>query len=232
MGKSSAIANRERKAKRTAALISEALVTVGTWFDDEAECVEASALLTAVLDSLGVRARVQLVNTIAFYTPSDHSETRALFTSQGAVDYALEHGLGNPEWDWDSLREQSDSGWAGHAVVVVDEPGWVLDPTFSQFTQKGFPDRLVRIRIADPKSPEDGSWSTQPHEFNDRFLVHYIPANGDTDMQEKAATLTHSWHDVAGQFATHLRSGGIAANVPWAETWRKYRETDPVRDFS
>ncbi|MGB3764520.1 MAG: hypothetical protein WA966_15000 [Ornithinimicrobium sp.] len=232
MVKSRAIANRERKAKRTTLLIKEALVAVGTWFDDEAECVEASALLTAVLDSLGVRARVQLVHTIAFYNPNDLSETQALFTSQGAVDYALAHGLGNPDWDWDSLREQADSGWAGHAVVIVEKPGWVLDPTFSQFTSKGFPDRVICQHIADPKRPEEGSWSTQPDEFDNRFLVHYIPEDGDTAMQGKAVTLTHSWHDVAGQFATHLLSGGSAANAPWRESWRKYKETDPVRDFS
>jgi hypothetical protein len=56
MSKRGAIAIREHKAKapeRSVALIGEALVTVSTWFNDEAECVEASALLTAVLDSRG-----------------------------------------------------------------------------------------------------------------------------------------------------------------------------------
>jgi hypothetical protein len=113
-------------------------VAVGWHIGTAQQCVSASALLVLAGRHLGYELAPRPVSIAATAPDAD-----LLVVGEPAHEAVAAVGRNNlgairPIWG-------SDFDRAGH-MVVTHEDGWLLDPSFRQFSVGGFEDRIIAVR--------------------------------------------------------------------------------------
>jgi hypothetical protein len=141
--------------------MSELANVVATLFGTESRCIPAAAVMVEALTELGYTAHPRPVSAVIVHPPSD----TLVVSSEYALEAAREAGVRIPD-----ASHVDALGWAGHMVVVVEEPAYLWDVNFAQFSRGS---EIPAIVVGLPIHPEDTAGNFW--EFNEpRSGLHVL----------------------------------------------------------
>lgn len=213
MDKSERDANKADKLRRQGRLLTELTGMIAKLWGTRAECVEAAALFVATTDRLGIPVQARAVSILAIDTQDQHVSMTGIAAGGAAEERLGATVFGTP----DDVSEQSFER-AGHMILTSAPLSMIFDPTFQQFSKDGLPAAPISGPVEDVRPASD----QLVIEFGGgRYEITYYFDDANVGWQEGFEWAKNQWADVAGELATHLRSGGTAATlsfeIPWDE---------------
>lgn len=216
VGKKGKQANKVRRATAQSAGVDSwlevACTVVGEYFKTDPQCVEAAALLVEILNDLGVQASARPVAFFAAFEDRHGNPVSVATSRQVALDAIAAGEITQP--DEVTEGDDLDLGWGGHVVVVAEQPGTLLDPTFRQFSYAGLADVSFLMKIRDT-DPADGKWEVR----STRVLLRWILGEWYEGGDETYASLLSEWRPLARKVASMIRANQTADNINLAPSW-------------
>jgi hypothetical protein len=169
----------------------------------DANCLSATALLVESAKLLGIPLRPVPVSMWTKSGVSDAASTGRRGREFGLTltDQSRDLTIGSGDW----YRE------VGHMVAVLDaEPSVLLDASFRQFSKFGLPDVPVLARIGVSQLADGDSWDVAFHANGTEARIRYWPVEADTSWLVDYRSEVARSHELAGDIADYLRSGGSA----------------------
>lgn len=213
LGKNAIEKNIAAKTERQTTQLLRLTDMIGNLWGQRSECVEASALFVATARRLRIPVDARAVSILAIDTKTHRVAMTGIAAGAEAEERLGASVLGAP-----ADISESNFKRAGHMVVTSDQLSMIFDPTFRQFAREGLPDAIVAGPIVETRPPE-GKVILDLH--SGRVEITYFFDDANTGWQEAFDAVLPEWASVADHLASHIRSGGSAANmgfeIPWDE---------------
>jgi len=217
MGKTARAANKTAKLDRQAQQLDTLTHMIGNLWGQRRECVEAAALFAATASRLGIAVELRAVSILAIDTETH----RVALTGIAAAEDAEER-LGATTFGAPADVSENSFERAGHMIVTSKHLSMIFDPTFQQFAAEGLPPTPIAGKVSDTH-PEDQTLVIEM--LNGRIEIIYYFDDANTGWQAGVIVAAPAWSLAAERLASHIRSGGSAAEMPFEIPW----EDQPAR---
>ncbi|WP_341953640.1 hypothetical protein [Salinibacterium sp. TMP30] len=109
-----------------------------------------------------------------------------------------------------------------HMIVTSKHLSMIFDPTFQQFAAEGLLPTPIAGKVFGTH-PEDQTLVIEM--LNGRIEITYYFDDANTGWQDGVAFVMPGWSPESERLASHIRSGGSAADMPFEIPW----EDQPAR---
>ena len=212
MAKGARESNKAQRSERQAKQLTRLTEVIGVLWQGRPECMEAAALFVATAERLRIPVEARAVSILAIDIETHSIAATGLAASEDAKARLQVTPVGTPD-DADSSFER-----AGHMVVTSSALSMLFDPTFGQFALDGLPDLAISAKIADPH-PTSKRLTLEAGKGGIEITYFFDDAN--TGWQKETAWAAKQWSAVADELASHIGSGGTAADLPFAIPWEE-----------